>query len=367
MKITAPLDTVNEAEILIKAGADELYCGVYHNMWKEIDTFPNARHMFYGNLKSFKDLKDTLCITKKYAIPLYLCVNEYYSKKAYALIRDDIDLAFEAGIDGFIVADVSLISIIRKRNSLCKIILSSLTPSFNAMGFSFFKELGVDRVILPLSQLSLQEIIELAEDGKKMGMEVEVFINNITCKNINGFCLYHNVGIETYFNSKYATRYRLMLDVLRNMIQFFPSSFKDIIGKALWRSKVHPSLACRKEYDVRIIKKENGNAIEKAMLKEITLERDFAQRYCILCALYFFAKRGVVAGKIAGRGSFTGKKVRDIQCAKRYLTEIEHGIISEHNFSQRGRRIYQQNYGIDCKEKNCSFLSSLQTVQNISG
>lgn len=361
MKITVPFDSVVEVTPLLLAGAEEMYCGVNGSRWKKTKIFPNARHMDYGNLDSFKELAKALQIAKSYNIPVFLCVNEYLSQGGFELLLEDIACALKLGVSGFILADTSLISSIRKIDPDCKIILSSFNPCFNSMALEFFQGLGVDRVVMPLSQLTLPEIFEISIDAQKRGIELEVFINNDTvCKNINGYCLYHKFSFENLFKPQYKSSYTYALTCLRWLSKLIPLSVKKKFGQMLWSSNkdfiLRTSFPCREKYSIEILRQTNKGLLTKDILEDKSFEKNFARQYCILCSMFFFTQYGITAGKIGGRGSLLKKKLNDVKFARMYLDKIRDNAVSKDNYMQLGKTIYRQFYGQDCSNKQCYHL-----------
>jgi collagenase-like PrtC family protease len=76
MKITAPVNKAEEVRDLIEAGADELYCGVYHSEWYYTETRPNAKPTSKSSLKSFKDSEKIVQKAKKYNVPVYITLDK---------------------------------------------------------------------------------------------------------------------------------------------------------------------------------------------------------------------------------------------------------------------------------------------------
>jgi hypothetical protein len=357
MKITAPFDTVAEVEELIQAGADELYCGVNTALWREKGIFSNARHMFYGNLSSFEELESALSLAQKRRVPVFLCLNDYFSEGAFQLAVKDVTRATAIGVDGFIIADINLIPHIKKLNNLSRIILSSLTPCFNYSALKFYKKLGIDRVVLSSVQLSLREIERLASEARDIQIELEVFVNNANCKNINGYCLFHSLDYKPFLKSFYKYRYACILACLKRAVSLAPGWLRHRIGRILWSFRRLFELPCRRAYSIEVLRKGPAGYIKDKKIKTAALERHFSSHICILCSVYFFIKYGIAAGKICGRGSVTIKKVRDIRFMRLFMDLIKDGLVTEANLSGYGRRNHDFIYGINCRNKLCYHLS----------
>ncbi|MFH1519720.1 MAG: U32 family peptidase [Candidatus Omnitrophota bacterium] len=360
MKIIAPFDTVNEVRLLIEAGADELYCGINSRDWRKRKMFPNYRHMFYGSLHGFRELEQALKITQGYKVPIYLCINEYLPQGGFELLCADISRAIDIGIAGFIIADTTLIPYIRHKSNNCRISLSCLNACFNSLALEYVKDLGVDRVILPLSQLTLAEIKEISQDARGLGLEVEVFINNTACKNVNANCLYHKFGSDEFIKSYYRSRWNFILFWLRQISKLIPPFLKSKFGQILWASNMpaifNLSRFCKAKGTLEVLKRVNGEYQKEKTVNDASVERDFVRQYCTLCSIYFFNRFDIYIGKIGGRSSLARRKVNDVLFARRYLNGIKNGLIDKNNFVLRGESIYKKVYGEDCQKKECHHI-----------
>lgn len=358
MKITAPFDRVDEVKPIIEAGADELYCGICSNYWKFRGLSPNDR-LGYCSLSNFHELKDALCIANSYGIPIFLCFNTYFNKGAFESALKDISKAIKLGVDGFVIADLTLVPFIKKLDSSCKIILSCLNTCFNSKTLEVFKESGVDRVILD-RQLTLKEIGCLSEDAKKIPIELEIFIHNIICRHINANCLFHRMdsrGILRQNNLWLCLRHLSSMKRLRNFIN---------------RNKVTRSISlnfgfdmCKDEYRAKILKILDKGFIEERISDHFSLDADLLPRYCAVCSIYLLEKYGISAVKIIGRGFLSMTKVKDVKFVRRYLEGVNTGSIHEHNFLLKGKSLYKEIYGIDCVDRQCHHWEVYQQRQKI--
>jgi collagenase-like PrtC family protease len=116
LEILAPLDHVEEVEGLIKAGANELYCGLFWEKWSEKYTIAaiNRRPGRICNLKTFGQLRQITNIAHHSNVSVALTINEhYYLEEQYSLLWEYINRALDAGVDSFIIADSALISALK--------------------------------------------------------------------------------------------------------------------------------------------------------------------------------------------------------------------------------------------------------------
>ncbi|MFC2092183.1 peptidase U32 family protein, partial [Elusimicrobiota bacterium] len=340
MKILTPFDTVGEVKKLIDAGADELYCGVNDTFWRKKGVYSNARQMSYGNLSSFEELNKALSIAKSRGVPVFLCANGYLTKGPYEHLVEDINRAIDCGINGVIVADITLVSLIKKKSDGCKVIMSCLNPCFSKKGIDFYRSLGVDRMIFTLNQLSLDELQDLSSCAHEMGLETEIFINNIACRNMPGNCLYNSIGI---FNQTYKKNKNAAVSVVRSLIKSLPFGVKNRLSRSLFSSRLHPS-PCRRESSIEVF-----SAVDKSTADSINSyspDKEFAQNFCRLCSIYLLNKLKITSGKIAGRGYPEGRKIKDTKFAKEYLKMIVNEQVGGADYVSAGMRLYARVYGI---------------------
>jgi len=358
MKIAAPFDCVEEVVPLIRAGAEELYCGVWAEHWRQRNIFSNARHMFYSNLKDFHQLRSAVKIAASQRVAVFVCMNDYYSQGTLSLAWRDIQEAADAGVAGFIITDITLLHSMKRLAPQCRFVLSSLNPCFNSAMVALCRQLGITRIVLPLSQLSLEEMEGLVTNIHSQGMEAEAFVNNGTvCKNVTGFCQFHRWGYRHLFPSKNRRRYSPALSAIRRISTLLPEGIRTRLGQQLWSTAwgyvqdlVFP---CRQEYSLDIQRRSAAGNIPVERKSRVCLEREFARQYCILCAVDTFVKWGTDIGKVGGRGSILAHKLRDVRLARQLIATAQQKSGSTEEFEKAGRDLYYQAYGVTCANKRC--------------
>lgn len=96
----------------------------------------------------------------------------------------------EIGIDGVIVADAGIFSIVRKVSPKMPIHLSTQANVTNIEAVRFWYDLGVRRIVLA-RELSLEEIIEIKKNMPS-DLELETFVHGAMCISYSGRCLLSN-------------------------------------------------------------------------------------------------------------------------------------------------------------------------------
>lgn len=190
MKILAPVSSLHEAEALIENGAMELYCGLNPGTWRKQhggDVWLNRRGPGRANLAGIEDLAKISDLAHRKGARVFLTMNQPgYAKELYPDLISSVREARSAGADALIMADPGLIKTIKEEEPETVIHVSSLAAVLNSASISFFRSLGVKRIIFPryLDLTTLQRIIEAS--GKDL--EYEVFILNDGCVFEEGFC-----------------------------------------------------------------------------------------------------------------------------------------------------------------------------------
>ncbi|WP_100402927.1 peptidase U32 family protein [Bacillus sp. FJAT-42315] len=196
MKILAPLGSKEEVEMLAENGAEEFYCGITPNEWMEQyspGVWINRRNPYAG-FPSFQDLQEAVRQAESYNIPIFLTLNApYYMEKQYPMLIDLIKhCSEEIGVRAFIVSDPGLMIAMKEKVPNAAIHVSSLAAPMNTGSIELYKQMGVERIILPRS-VQLNEIPTLKEAAGDI--ELEVFILNDGCVYEESFCMTtHSAG-----------------------------------------------------------------------------------------------------------------------------------------------------------------------------
>lgn len=189
MKILSCITDISEIVPIRKAGADEIYFA-----YKNILNYGN-----YGTLNSFEDVVNAIKIAKKNKMKIYLASNGFDSEFEKISVKEvikNIKKIINLGIDGIIVANIGILSLIKNENINAPIHISSVNPVFNSETLKFFCFFNnIKRIILP-NQLSCEEAKKIINTAKNYDIETEVFyFKFFGCPYINGYCNLHNNGI----------------------------------------------------------------------------------------------------------------------------------------------------------------------------
>lgn len=288
IKILAPINSLKEAEKVIEAGADELYCGVID---KELIKnykipFVNRRPFSNCNLNSFDELQQVVDYCHARKVEVYVTLNEpVYTEKQYQYLEENLKYFCKLGVDAVIISDFGLLNFIREKKFNIKIHISTCASIYNEKGVDFCREYGASRVVLP-RHMTLKEIKDLTKDKKDI--EYEVIILNTNCQYDDGYCTYeHSLG--NYTND---------------------SSFQGGGCGAIEEIKV-------------FIKKGASKSSIPDIESEFRKRQKIFNSSCGVCALQQLEQAGIDSLKIVGREYITEKKVKDVEFLYRVIKLVK--------------------------------------------
>lgn len=339
IKILSPVSRCDEVEDVIAAGADELYCGILLDDWIKgytVSASLNRRqedNTILGtspHFKSFEELKESVEIANSHSVPVILTLNEhYYSKDQYPYLFSYVDKVLEAGVDAFIIGDVAFILSLRERGIPTDIHISTAGTAFNSETVRFYQELGASRVILP-RHLTIEEIESIASEVSDV--ELEAFILNSRCANIDGFCSFQH-GLADLFPDEKVKEQYLNACMLSYEVSVYPDakveSDSDIKEKISWERQ----------------------SIWSAL--------HIDDRPCGACALFEFSKIGLHGVKIVGRQNAKSKKIKDVTFIRTLIDFLSKENPSKEEFRKFSRRLYQETYEWPCLIFKCYYPSVL--------
>jgi collagenase-like PrtC family protease len=319
MKILSPVDKVEEVEKLIEAGASEFYCGLLTHDWhnKYIAGSINRRPGGGANLTTFDELKSCVNIAHSHQVPVFLTFNEhYYTPEQYPYILDYVDKVVSIGVDALLVADLALLLTLRQKAVNTRIFISVGGNAFNSETVKFYQDLGASRIILP-RHLTLKEINIIC--NRVSGIELETFIFNSRCPNVDGLCTFQH-GLAS-------------------------QSFKPLYENA-----------CMLPYDISVVADDSVEEKQISWKRQHIWQTVHVDDYpCGACALYEFNKINITSVKIVGRGNPTARKVTDVVFIRTLLDFLENEKPSREQYCETAQKLYQETYKRSCRVYMCYY------------
>ncbi|MCK6556145.1 U32 family peptidase [Candidatus Binatia bacterium] len=328
MKIIAPVDRPDEAQALIDAGADELFCGLYWEPWLQTYTIAavNRRSGSIASIESVDALAETVRIAHAAGVPVCLTINEhYYTSVQYPLLFEYIGCALDTGVDSLIVADPALVLGIRAARLNAELHLSTGTAIFNSEAAAFFRDLGVSRVTLERQQ-TIEEVGSVVRNLD--GMETAVFVLNGRCPNVDGLCTYDHVQIP---------------------------------GEAFKNACMLPcQVRCQSAGTAARRKRDADYRHVSPVVRQRVWERyHMDQSPCGACALYDLARLGVTHVKVVGRGNPTARKLADVRFIRAMLTLSTDRTIDRNRFRDAARLLHAHTYRQPCRSATCYYPEAI--------
>lgn len=226
LEVLAPAGDWERFQAAIDYGADAVYLGAKNfGMRASPDNF------------TFEQLKKAVDIAHKKGIKIYLTCNILPRNNEIPEFEDFIKNVQQCMVDAVIVADLGLMSLIKKYTPSMEIHMSTQTGIVNYITANELYNMGAKRVVLA-RELSLEEIAEIRAKSPS-DMEIEVFVHGAMCVSFSGRCL-----LSSYLVNRDANRgecaqpcrwgYHLMEE--KRDGQYFPI-FEDDGGTYILNSK----------------------------------------------------------------------------------------------------------------------------------
>lgn len=225
VELLAPAGSLQKLKTAIDFGADAVYVGGSRlNLRAFADNF------------NFEELKEGVEYAHERNAKVYLVLNSI--PRNYDLNGLDVYVKTceSIGVDGVIVADPGIISIVKKNTNL-DIHLSTQANALNYETARFWYDYGLKRIILA-RELKLREIEEFTKKLPE-DCEIEVFVHGAMCMAYSGRCLISNYMTSRDSNKgacSQACRYKYYLVEEKRPDEYFPV-FEDESGTYIMNSK----------------------------------------------------------------------------------------------------------------------------------
>ena len=295
MKIVAGLGSIDDYITLVKAGADEVFCGYVPYEWnKKYGTlFPlNRREVLYYNVQigSLEDMKILKKMVDVYKVPVTITFNYlYYLEEQYEMIENIMRDLTEIGFNEFIIADIGLILYLQERNIKCSIHLSGECAEINTLSIEFFNKLkNITRYIFHRKN-TLEDMKSCISSNSVNNMEYEAFILNERCHYTGAFCA------------------SLHCDEMEHICKL-PYMMSKINEKCNHFKSIDDKLEKYYEEDIEFEEQD---------------EYIVGSTGCGICALKKLQQCGVTHLKVVGRGNFIDNMEKDVRKLKQAINMLD--------------------------------------------
>ena len=186
IELLSPAGDLERLKVTLLYGADAVYLG-------------GEKYGLRANATNFTidEIREGCSFAHRLGKKVYLTLNIVFHNEDMDGVTDYIGSVVEAGIDAFIVSDPFIISYIKSNYPNVEVHLSTQNSTTNYEAVNFFKNQGVDRVVLAreLSKREIKEIIDKTE------IDIEVFIHGAMCTCFSGRC-----ALSNYVTNRDANR-----------------------------------------------------------------------------------------------------------------------------------------------------------------
>ena len=186
VELLSPAGDLERLKVTLLYGADAVYIG-------------GEKYSLRANATNFtlEEIKEGCDFAHKLNKKVYLTSNIVFHNEDMADVEKYLKEVVDCGIDAFIVSDPFIISYIKSNFPKTEVHLSTQNSTSNYKAVEYFKQEGVDRVVLAreVGKKDIKEIIE------KTHVDIEVFINGAMCTCFSGRC-----ALSNYVTNRDANR-----------------------------------------------------------------------------------------------------------------------------------------------------------------
>lgn len=307
IKILSPIDKLSEAMPLIRAGADEFYCGV---LVDDVEySCHRLKNKYRSNVRSLKELEKITKITREHGKEVFVAFNSpysggYFKKGLRKNVLRNIERIRKAGASGLIIASFDLLDLLKDCG--LDIIISSLLSVKNPEAVRFIAEnFQIRRVILD-RQITLKDIRSIVSEFPQI--EFETFVMEAACRNIDALC-----------------RHRLAA-----------------------RKGIRSHHLCPHPFSIERKSKKNKDL--EIIARRLTLP----SRSCGACALWQFKKHGIHSVKIVGRSHSSQNKIQNTKFVRSTLDLLKVSK-TDNEFYKEVRRLFKEIFGLSCLKQYCYY------------
>ena len=176
-ELLAPAGDLNRLKTAIDYGADAVYLG-----GKSFSLRARASNF------EIQDMIEAVHYAKLHQSKVFVTVNMIPHQEDLIGLKEYLMTLESIGIDAVIVASYYVAELAKKFTKKMEVHLSTQLSATNSHALAFYKELGVDRVVLA-RECSLHDVKAI---NSKNILPTEVFIHGGMCVNISGRCTLSN-------------------------------------------------------------------------------------------------------------------------------------------------------------------------------
>ncbi len=178
IELLSPAGDLEKLKIALLYGADAVYVGGYkYNLRAGAKNF------------SLEELKEATNYAHNLHKKIYVTVNVVLHNEDNKGLKEYLYSLSKIKIDAVITSDIYIISLIKEEKIPLEVHLSTQASVTNDKAASFYKNLGVSRIVLA-RETSKEDILKIKQ---QTNIELECFIHGAMCTSISGRCIMSNV------------------------------------------------------------------------------------------------------------------------------------------------------------------------------
>ncbi|TQE91822.1 peptidase U32 family protein [Ureibacillus terrenus] len=176
-ELLAPAGSLEKLKVAVHYGADAVFIG-----GQEFGLRSNADNF------TIEEMREGVEFAKKYGTVVYVTTNIFAHNENMAGLEEYLRAIADVGVKGIIVADPLIIETCKKVAPELEIHLSTQQSSTNWKAVKFWKDEGLDRIVLA-REVGAEEIRQIKE---KVDIEIETFVHGAMCIAYSGRCVLSN-------------------------------------------------------------------------------------------------------------------------------------------------------------------------------
>lgn len=180
-EVLSPVGSPESLQAAVRSGADAVYIGA-----KQFSARRNADNF------DESQLKNAVQYCHIQGVKVYLALNVMLKQSELEDAFATAQFAYNCGVDGIIVQDIGLASLIHNYLPDIQLHASTQMSIHSPAALPILKEMGFSRVVVA-REMSERELREFCEAAQRLQMEVEVFVHGALCMSVSGQCLLSSV------------------------------------------------------------------------------------------------------------------------------------------------------------------------------
>ncbi len=177
IELLAPAGDLERLKIAIRYGADAVYIG-----GKKFSLRSRASNF------GMEEIKEAVLFAKQYGAHIHVTINMLPHEEDFEGLDEYVKQLEQAQVSAVIVASLAIMKRVKKVAPALEVHVSTQHSSTNSGAVAFWKQMGMDRVVLA-RECSLQQIIQTT---KQSDLAIEAFIHGGMCVSYSGRCTLSN-------------------------------------------------------------------------------------------------------------------------------------------------------------------------------